>query len=383
MSVSFAIIIFFGLLLALAVLPFVPAIVEWRRKTDAEPLKVVYASSVNVRHFAIGFREYVQKHLANAIQVCNDTGVTERGSLENGMPYVVVGDESADVLTAEEAKDRAAHRLVVSGGNLNLPEETMYLPEIYAAGSLHGGDHNIYRAVLAEEDIQLGRESTSLRWLHATRAILARSGSVLFGRASADKFIRLERGCRFERLHAPRIEFCFEAEAGEFSGGMTYRESAVLKPKDLPNPVEVKAGRWLIDGNVEIPRGKIVKTDLVITGEVRIQEGTHIVGGVKSHKNMRLEKGVEIDGSVVSGCDIRIGKECRIYGPILADRLISISEGTVLGTAARPTTVSADKIHVEPGAVAHGTVWAHVDGRIVLPSTRPNGDAGKQDREDK
>jgi cytoskeletal protein CcmA (bactofilin family) len=357
---------FFGLTLALAVLPFVPAIVEWRRKTDAEPLKVVYSSQVNVRHFALAFREYVQTHLGKALEASKEAGVTERGSLDDGTPYVLVGAEDADVLTAEEAKDRAAHRMVLSGGNLKLPAETMYLPEVYAAGSVHGGERNIYRAVLAEEDIQLGSESMSLRWLHAARAILARAGSVLFGRASADEFIRLESGCRFERLHAPRIEFCFEAEAGEFAGGKTYRESDVLKPRDLPNPVEVKAGRWLVDGNVDIPKGKILEADLVATGSIRIQPGTHVVGGVKSNKNMHLEKGVEVDGSLVSARNIHIDKECRICGPILAEKSISIGEGTVLGTAARPTTVSAENITVEPGAVAHGTVWAHRNGRIVL-----------------
>ena len=223
MSVLFAVIILFVLALVLTVLPFVPAIVEWRKKTDAEPLTVAYASAVDVRHFANGFRRFIELRLRGALDVCRDAGVTERGKLDDGTPYIAVGDGDAAILTVEEATARASHHVIACSGDLLLPERTMFLPEIYADGTVRGGDKNIYRAVLAEEEIQLGRQSVSLRWLHATRAVSARSGSVLFGRASADEFIRLERGCRFERLNAPRVEFCYEAEAGQFAGGITYR----------------------------------------------------------------------------------------------------------------------------------------------------------------
>jgi cytoskeletal protein CcmA (bactofilin family) len=365
MSLAMAIMVFIVLTLALVVLPFVPAIVEWRKKKDAAPLTVVYASEVDVRHLARGFREYVESRLRDVIDRCRDSNSDERGTLADGTPYVVVGDDRSSVLTAEEMTGRAAHNVILSCGDLVLPEEMMFLPEVYADGTVRGGERNIYRAVLAEEEIRLEVESTSLRWLHATRSVLARSDSVLFGRASADQLIRLERGCRFERLHAPRIEFCFEAEADEFAGGMTYRESALLRPRDLPNPVEIRVGRWLIDGNVEIPPGKIVRADLVITGKLWIRPGVHIVGSIKSHKDMRLEKGVEIDGSVVCGENMHIGDGCRLYGPVMAERTINIGAGAIFGTAARPTTVSAENINVEPGAVAHGTVWAHGVGRVA------------------
>ena len=143
----------------------------------------------------------------------------------------------------------------------------------------------------------------------------------------------------------------------------------MLQPRDLPNPVEVKAGRWLITGDLEIPAGKIVNADLVATGAVRIQTGAHIVGNIKSHKDMHMARGVEVDGSVVSEGDITFEAGCRLYGPVVAEGTISVGEGVVFGTATRPTTVSADKIYIEPGAVAHGTVWAHTDGRVVLSTS--------------
>ena len=96
-----------------------------------------------------------------------------------------------------------------------------------------------------------------------------------------------------------------------------------------------------------------------------------MVGNIKSHGDMHLERGVEVDGSVVSQRDITFDPGCRIYGPVMAERSITVGEGTIFGTATRPTTVTAENISIEPGVVAHGTVWAHVDGRVVLdPSER-------------
>jgi cytoskeletal protein CcmA (bactofilin family) len=366
MSVAIAAIVLFILVLALTVLPFVPALIEWRKKTDAEPLTVVYASAVDVRHFANGFRDYIVAHLGNLLERCRDEGLTERGTLDDGTPFVTVGNGDATLLTVDETRARASHHVIASGGDLLLPERTMFLPEIYADGTVRGGEGNIYRAILAEEEIQLGHKSMCLRWLHAARSVTVLSGSSLFGRASADQFIRLERGCRFERLNAPRVEFCYQSEAGEFAGGSTYNETAVMRPRDLPNRVEVKAGRWLVSGNLDIPAGKIVKADLVATGTFTMRPGAHVVGNIKSHGDMHLERGVEVDGSVVSERDITFDPGCRIYGPVMAERSIFVGEGTIFGTATRPTTVTAENISIEPGVVAHGTVWAHVDGRVVL-----------------
>lgn len=365
MSVGFAAILLFVLVVALTVLPFVPAILEWRRKTDAEPLAVAYASAVDVRHFANGFRNYISIHLGGVLEMCRQRGLTERGTMDDGTPYTVVGDGDATLLTMDENMARASHHVIASSGHLLLPERTMFLPEVYADGTVRGGEGNIYRAVLAEEDIQLGRHSVCLRWLHAARTITALSGSALFGRASADQAMRLERGCRFERLNAPRVEFCYRAEAGEFAGGSTYNEQAMLRPRDLPNRVDVKAGRWLVAGDLEIPAGKIVRADLVATGALRVGPGAHVVGNIKSHGDIHLKRGVEVDGSVVGARGIVFDAGCRIYGPVMAERWIRARWGTVFGTATRPTTITAEKIEVEPGVVAHGTVWAHVDGRVV------------------
>ncbi len=378
MSFAIAIIIFFGFVLGLAVLPFVPAVAEWRQKTDAEPLSVAYRSEVDVRHLAKGFRKYVAAHLGKHLEQCRASGAAERGTLEDGTPFLVAPDHEQDILLPEEIRDGAAHRLVLACGDLKLPGETMFLPEVFAEGSIVGGENNIYRAMLAGSDITLGRGSTLLRWVHA-RAIRVHADGVLFGRASADESIVLEAGCRFQRLHAPRLAFGETPgtcdSAGDEPRGVF--DGLELAPDDVPNTVDVKAGRWLVDGDLEIPAGKTVKADLVVTGGIEIRKGARVDGAIKSHKDIRIAEGAVINGSVISGRDLVVERRSRIYGPVLADRSIACGEGVVLGTAAKPTSVSAEEITVVRGTVAHGTVWAHRNGRVLdsadTPDTVPNG----------
>jgi cytoskeletal protein CcmA (bactofilin family) len=361
MTLALAVVLFFGLVVGLAVLPLVPSILEWRRRLDSEPLCVVRDSQVDIRHFARGFRALVETRLAGELSECRERGQVRTGMLDDGTPYVVVHDSTAEVLNDVELRDRAAHRLILSCGDLRLPGETLFLPEIYAAGSVRGGETAVFRAVLAEEEILLDHDTTSIRWLHADRALFARSGCVLLGRASADVIMKLERGCRFERLQAPRVEFCFETN-GKWSGGLVGREE--LKPRDLPEGVEVAANRWLVQGSTRIPRSRVLNNDLVATGSVRIEPGARVAGSVKGHKDVRISESVEVQGSVVAGRDIYIKRGCHIHGPVLAERAVYIDEGVVLGTLETPTTVIGETIIVSPGSTAHGTVWAHREGWV-------------------
>ncbi len=369
MSLGLAILLFFGVTLGLVVIPFMPGILEWWRRTDAKPLRVVLESEVEVRHFAQGFRAYIESHLKSAIDTCRKTGTSTEGMLDDKTRYIVVPSNKTLALSDLEKKLHSVERMILSCGDLNLPAETMYPLEIYAGESLQGGERNIYRAVLAEDRIRLGNESISLRWLHAGGVVHARPGCVLYGRISADGAILMADDCRFERLNAPLIEFGRAPEAGKANNSRKNKtQLTVLEPKELPHVVEVAAGRWLIDKKLEIPEGRSVETDLVVTGWAKVGGGTRIIGSMKSQKDLYLENGVEVTGSVVSGENLFIGEDCRIRGPVLAEGNIYIEQGTVIGTSDIPTTISAKDIMVASGSVAYGTIWAHKDGRICPSS---------------
>lgn len=348
--------IFCILTVALIVLPFIPAISEWRNKKDAEPLRLVRDSQVDIRHFAFGFREFVESTFGTLLEACRESQKPERGVLEDGTPYLVVGEG--------ESPDPSDNELVLSTGDLRLAGNTMFTAEIYSGGTVTGGEKNVLRAVLAENDINLGRDSTTIRWLHGGRSVNVEKGCVLYGRVSADESIRIEKDCCFERLHAPKIDFYDGEEMVDPVVRELQEKPVVLNRFDITNEVEEAAGRWMVFGDLEIPDGKIVENDLVVTGRVELGKGVCVKGSIKSRKEMHLDTGVVVEGSVVCERDIHIDSGCRISGLVLSERIIVIHSETTIGSREQPTTVSGERIFIEPGVFACGTVWARLEGRV-------------------
>jgi cytoskeletal protein CcmA (bactofilin family) len=365
MSLTLGAILFFALFLGWAVLPLLPALIELRRRTDVKPLRVVRASDVDIRHFAHRFRAWMDGALGDPIAACRAGGAVVEGSLADGTRYVVLPDGAPPPLVPAAAGPAACPGVVIGCGRLSLPAGALFPLEVYAANSVEVGERTICRAVLADGDLQLGRGCWSLRWLHARVTLLAREGCALHGRASANISMRLEEGCRFERLHAPTVAFGVPAP---LPSAPLAREP--LTSGDIPRLIDDGAGRWLVRGDLEIPAGRSVTADLVATGSLRVGAGARVTGGLKSHGDLVLDDGVEVSGSVVSARDLFVGRGCRIRGPVIAERDGRIGSGTRIGSAERPTTLSVRQLEIEAGAVSHGTVWAH-GGAVVLPRPIP------------
>jgi len=360
MGLTLAVILFFALFIAWAAVPLLPALIELRRRTDVKPLRVVRASDVDIRHFAHRFRVWVDGALGEPIAACRANGAAVEGALADGTRYAVLPDGAPPTLAPAADGPASCLGVVIGCGRLSLPAGALFPFEVYAANSVEVGERTICRAILADGDLQLGRGCWSLRWLHARVALLAREDCALHGRASANISMRLEEGCRFERLHAPTIAFGAPAP---LPAAPAAREP--LAATDIPRLVDDVAGRWLVRGDLTIPAGRIVNADVVATGNLRVGAGVLVNGGLKCHGDLILEDGVEVNGSVVAGRDVRAGRGCRIRGPVIAERDARIGSGTRLGSAERPTTLSVRQLEIEAGAVAHGTVWAH-EGAVVL-----------------
>jgi cytoskeletal protein CcmA (bactofilin family) len=351
-----------ALFLVWAALPLLPSLLEWHRRTDDKPLRVVRGADVDIRHFANAFRTWITGHVGEALAMCGAGGAAVEGSLEDGTRYVVLPDGDAPRLDIPPAGPVTCPAVTVGAGRLELPERALFPLEIFGGGDVEVGDGTVCRAILSDGDLRLGRGCWSLRWLHARGTLRARESCALHGRASAERELRLEPGCRFERLNAPRVSFG-EPLPADAPGPLTPWEA-----KDVPDLVEDAAGRWLVRRRLEVPAHRRIESDIVVTGELVIGEGTRIVGSLKGHGDVRLGAGVVVEGAVVSWRDLAIGPGCRIHGPLVAERDARIGAGAVVGSAAVPSTVTARCLEVEAGAAVHGTVWAH-GGGVVLPAT--------------
>ncbi|MBI5612150.1 MAG: hypothetical protein HY942_03640 [Gammaproteobacteria bacterium] len=343
-------------------LAFVPALRELYQRSDVEPLRVVRGHDNDVHYFARRFRARVDSYLETTPASRKKPGKSPAKAAQNSIHYLLTRDDGSVSMPAFVNPKGSGVNIVLAPSSVTLPREAALLIELFAANSLHSGEANIFRAILADEDISLGKDSYVLRWLHAGGAIRADANCTLYGRASSDQLIALENGCSFEHLHAPRIEF--GASGKHEQASQADLKTTPIGPKALSKAVEVTGRRWLINQDVDIPAGRHIDADIVVTGRLRVGAGCHIAGSIKGHEDIQIDHGTRIDGSVVGVGNIYLVHDCQVRGPVLSERDIYLGPGCRIGTHQHRTTMNADHLYIAPGTVAFGTVRARVMGTV-------------------
>jgi len=335
----------------LFVLPLLPAIGELRLQRDAKPLDIIQQHAGEIKHFAHGFREYIEP-LLPALEQCVQAGTNASGKLPGGEKYLLLG-RPVDPDFEFPTEKQCCPVIVAAGTDTFFPSGLTFAKEVYAAGQLTGGRRNTYRAVFGEKGLLLERGCKVLRWAHAAEKLEAQGDCELYGRISSDQEIQLSAGCFFQRLHAPRII------AGERI------PSPVVDFHSQAQAPKVTAARRLFEQDVDIRPGDVIAGDVVTRGKLRIRAGARIFGSVKSNGATVLEEGVWVMGSVISAGPMRIGRRCRIGGLLIAEHEMAIDADSQCGTPDQPTTVSAPTITLAPGATIFGTLWAREKGHVV------------------
>lgn len=336
-------------------LPLIPAILEFAYPSDNKPLRIVQEYDTDIRHFANGFRGYLQKQFGENFRHVLAEGVAfQEGNFADGAPFQVLGPENTPQFSVLEKTALSTQKVIISTTPLKLPARYSFEREIYSTEDIDAGAEGHYRALLAEGNIVLDTSCTLLRWAHSAKAFQAGSECRLYGRASADGMMQLAAGCEFERISAPRIIFGTEAPAQ-----VTTWNKDALQPLAEPSNISFKYNnRWVIDGSITLPENTYFEGDIIARQDIIVGRGSFIKGSLKSNGNLILEEKVCIEGSVVSAGNIMTGNGCKIKGPVIAEEQIIIGSGNNIGTASHLTTVTAPVVAVTTGSIVYGSVWA-------------------------
>ena len=366
---TLVVLVFLAATLLLLLLPFLPGLREIRARRDAAALPVS-DTTVDVRHFAHGFRAFLERELGEPLERVRASGMRRSGWIEQQGSYSVLAAGEALELFDDERERGALDRIVAAIGDVEVPAGLSCTREVYAGGTFRAGAGAEVRAALAEVDVVLERGARVLRWVHAGRDLRVESGAALSGRASADRSIRVAPGCTFERMHAPLIRFGGGAapalpRAGDVVGAPSFDVPLTgWRPETVPAPHELAAGRLLVDGDLEIPPRSRVGCDLVVRGRLTLGAGVRLEGSAKGHGAVRLAPGVRVSGSVIGQGDVVLEDNVTVDGPVIAEERLTIGARCTIGTAAEPSTVRAGAITVRGGSVVHGTAWASGRGEV-------------------
>lgn len=335
----------------LFLVPLVPALVELTNPTDVAPLKVAQEYNSNIQHFADGFRKYIEKSLSNY-------------PVESGMSGILVDGTHFEILNSTGRpmleNRRSTKKIIYSYYPMQLPDNVFFESEIYSKHTITAGHGNNFRALLAEESIHLGENSTIIRWVHSENAIKAGSGSMLLGRCSAKNKIFIAENCYFERLHAPYIEL------GRYEGSSHHENTYspnLIRLIELKNVSMKYDKRAILSGSLDFPERNYYEGDIVAK-DVRIGAGSHIKGSIKSNGDFYIDSNVKIEGSITSTGNIYINNNCYIKGPVIAENTIVIGSGTIIGSENINSTITAPYITSEGGVIVYGTIWAKEQGTV-------------------
>ena len=354
--------IFLACTIVVMLLPILPAVIELIARTDVAPLRVIQEYDTDITHFAYGFKNYLEKNFGSFFAAARTSEFAfQEGVLRDGTNFQVVQTGGAPSFAHKEITKSNTNKLILSFSPLELPERMLFETEVYSHASIKTGAFSHFRALLAEEAIELGERCSIMRWVHSGTNLSIGSGSTVFGRASALQSITVGDNTHFERMNAPKIVFGHQLSVPAFNTG------GLVEILNLPNVKDVYERRWVIHGNVEVPEQSLFNGDLISMKNMEIGNGTHITGSLKSNKDMHIGSGVRIDGAVFSTGNLYIESGCQIAGPVVAERVLMVERGTTIGSPLVLTTVSAPKIIVGTGVTMHGTIWADESAMVSLP----------------
>ncbi len=326
-------------------LPFLPAWQEWRHPSDEAALPVPAHDSNQVSHFANSWRK-------------------QRGGDGLNTPSVDTSNELQLQHMFDVHDVQAWNHIdapVVATKTVVLATPVECLRPVHAAVDFRAVGGSTFSSIMSSGWIKLGPLSRVTEWAHGDKGLRLGGFSIGLRRLSSDGTIELAKGCCFERMHAPAVQF----------GRTPARSERPVPPAGPPSEfselpgMEHRGGHlYRVNGNCTVPENRHYVGSLIVTGILTIGAFTRIEGDVKARQGIRLGFHAEVLGSVICEDTIHFLAGSSANGPVTSETNVLLDHGVQVGHEHGPTSISAPTIIAESGAVAHGTVWAREAGVV-------------------
>lgn len=168
-------------------------------------------------------------------------------------------------------------------------------------------------------------------------------------------------GSQFLKLSAPTVLLGIASSSDQRPTHAPQRTSGLALPLAQP----WGAHGWRIAGDCHIPDAHQIQGPLVVLGQLTVGADCQIDGDIKVHGPVHVGPRSHIAGALFSHQAIALKDDVRVLGPVVSEVQVTLEPGVVIGTLARPGTLSAPQLLARAGAVVHGTVWASQSGQVV------------------
>ncbi len=340
--------------LLLLTLPFIPAYKEWRHPSDVAALPVSANYTSDIEHFS-------RRLHADA------TAKLGRGPATGFEDFDFV-EFPIDSMQWQQTRKR-----LIARQSIHTSASIRSASQLYVEGDVQTGPNSAFSSLYSTGDIALGSESEVHDWGHADGIFRLGDNGVALRRISAGVAIELGKEVWFERLQAPTLLFGV-GHAGHLgylsglAGGQPKRTVHYAQTPasyaDLPNAVRQTESLYLIRGDCALPAGRLYEGSLVVTGFLTVGQGTTVIGDIKARIGVSVARRASVEGAITCEKRIYVFKDARAFGPIVSESDVLIGARATVGSPDAMTTVTANNIIIEEGAVVHGAVWANEIGMV-------------------
>ena len=339
------------------ILPLVPALRELVRPTDVEPLTMVGRDNADIARFARNFRQYLNGQLS-VLEGEPDARGEQTGKLPDNTPFMRLA-RLPNEISRTSMPPGAAGRLLILDQSTVLDGGEQFRLEVWSREDFIGGPSATYRAVLGEQNVELAEASVVLRWVHSVGPLVVGPRSSLYGRTSSEKEVHLGHGVNFDRIGAPIIVV---------GSGSPRPMPAAAGAKKFQAPERSRrlGDHLRVEQDLVVPADTVIEGNLVVAGRCWLGKGSRVNGSLKVHRELTIEEGGVITGAVVSRSKVQVGRDSWISGPIISEERLELGTGTTVGTAEKPTTVSARSLVLSSGVVICGQVMGEEGGQTTV-----------------
>lgn len=337
-----------ALLAAVIFLPMLPALLEWARPSDAEPLHIDRHDALDPPYLATAFAAKLAKAVLSQRQRLGPYDLVLAPPLPQ--PWS---------LDAREQRKGRTRRAWHGEGDLVAPSGIRFLAPLATKGKLQTAVDATYHSLWAGKLLSLAAGSTVLRWAHG-HTVLVEDGCQLSGRITASQRLIVSGDCDFTLLHAPAVQF------GKLRGAVGVKP--VLGWPGLPQKAQLDGSgtRAVCNDTLTVEPYRSWTVDLVCRDNLVLGAGCSAEGSIKAHGHLSLGDACQIKGNLVAGKTLVLGAGCCVHGSVVAEGKIVLGPGCTIGSPSGLATVAAPHIEVADGVVVHGTVWAGVAGTALL-----------------
>ncbi len=336
------IILAFAALVLMFVCPFLPGIIEYYQKTDADPLFVPIDFSRTPRYFGASFRHILSASL-------NDI------DLEN--------DQIADIMLSKKEKvEITADKIIPSGeridhilnvrGNLKSGRNVTFNTNIFATGNVFLGEANHIHVLASDGNVSIAQGAKIDRWVDAEEVLDVAANCDLGISATSGGVLRVAEKNQFRRLYGMPIVAGINGQPQPVAS-----ENKLSAEVNLPDNSFIRRRKKRVNDNTEVAQ------NIVFEKSVKIGSGCVFRGAVKSYGNIDIKDNVAIYGNVFADGDVRVGKGSVVLGNIFSQGSIYLASGAKISHPGVFKSVIGKKaVKIEKGVIVYGYVATEGEG---------------------